>query len=293
MTCRRNSTRFLAALALLVFAGAVLCQSQTQASCSFTRFTVPSGSSMHGMNSYKTIVGEAVSADGMSGKGFVRYSGGNFTYFSAPNSTFTSFMARNDNGVNVGVYGTSSFAEGFMLSGSTFTKIVDPNSALPYGTQAMGINKWNTVVGSYSTASGTSHGFRRYSNGSYANLDYPGAQDTGAAGINDNGVVVGGFMGNGGSHGFAYHNGQWAQLDYPNSFGATSMMGISNAGVILGTYTAPEPPLYFLVVNGTFKVLSDPAATQIAFDAISPNGLLVGGETLTDGTSKAFIATCK
>lgn len=275
-----------------VLAAVPVCQAQSKASCTFTRFTL-SGSVPKGLNSYSTVVGQVPSSNGSGSKGFVRLSGGSVTYYSAPNVTYTTFTGRGDNGVNVGVYGNAGGTfEGFMLNGSTFTKIVDPNSAAPYGTRSTGINKYNTIVGYYATSNGTYHGFRRFSNGSYGNIDYPGGQFTQPNGINNSGMVAGSFSNGTGEHGFVFYNGKWATVDYPGSNGTTQALGISDAGVVLGVFTANEPYTYFLDQSGTFKVISDSSASSLTVVGMAPNGLVVGTES-RNGSQSNFVARCQ
>src|SRR5947207_2879869 len=78
-----------------------------------------------------------------------------------------------------------------------------------FGTALARINKWNTIVGWYGDAQNVVHGFKRYSNGSFVNLDFPGGQGTFLSGLNDNGMIVG----SSGGHGVMYYKGKWAMLD--------------------------------------------------------------------------------
>jgi hypothetical protein len=280
------------ALVLVLALPAALAQ--TQASCSFKLFLLnPSGKNLvpHGINDYTTVVGQA-SGD----QGFTRFANGGITYYSVPNSASTYFADRNDSGINVGVYSTqsnSTIAKGFMLQGSTFTSIVHPKAVL--GTTLTGINKYNSTVGWYLDSAEFSHGFKRYSNGSFVNLDYPGAQNTLATGINDSGTVVGWTSDNIGASGFIYHNGQWAQLNYGNTH-TTQVYGISNANVIVGVSTSSEPSTSFLYENGAFKVISYPNSFSTQVAGISANGMITGTIILNnnDPTSgRGFTATCK
>jgi probable HAF family extracellular repeat protein len=67
-------------------------------------------------------------------------------------------------------------------------------------TTATGINSQGQVVG-YFHQGGITHGFLRSSDGSsYTILDVPGATNTLAWGINDNGLIVGFYADN--NHGF-------------------------------------------------------------------------------------------
>lgn len=285
-------------IGMLTIAGVLLssipfCQAQSQASCTFTRFNVSPNATPIGINSFSTVVGRLTSTNGSTAKGFIRYSGGGVNYYSAPNVTYSFFTARSDAGVAVGIYGNPGGTfEGFMLNGSTFTPIVDPNSGAPYGTRTTGINKWNTIVGYYATSTGTYHGFRRYSNGSYGDLNYPGGQFTQPNGINNSGMVAGSYSNSTGEHGFVYYKGQWATVDYPGSNGTTQALGISDAGVILAVTTANEPYTYFLDESGTFKVISDSSSSSFEVDGIGPSGLIIGSESLPNGSTNQFIARC-
>ncbi len=156
----------------------------------------------------------------------------------------------------------------------------------PYSTRALGINKYNSIVGSYlDPATGTSRGFKRYSNGSFVGLNYPGAQATYPWSINDGGAVVGTYANASGVlHGFLYYNGKWATLDYTLS-PSVNLLGISNAGVVLGSN--------FLYANGKFKLLPNvPNSTWTDFFAIAPGGLISGSAIFSDGTH-GFTAACQ
>lgn len=261
-----------------------IIQAQTQASCTFKLFQLNSSSSTHpvtngvnGVNDFGTVVGEADFAN--TGRAFVRYSGGGVTYFDAPNSVTTLFNARNNQGVSVGDYrdqlSLSSLSSGFMLSGSNFTSFDHPRSV--GGTHATGINKYNSVVGWYADSNGYGHGFKRWSNGSIINVDYPNTLATFVYGINGQGAVVGSYFDFGAAlpHGFIYHGGQWATLDYPNTPG-TELSGISDAGVIIGHARTLTSAQSFLYIKGTFKLINVPNSTMTEARGISSGGLITG-----------------
>jgi hypothetical protein len=142
-----------------------------------------------------------------------------------------------------------------------------------------------------SRVNGSFHGFKRYSNGSFIDLDFPVADlsvphGTSPAGINDSGVIVGSYSDDLSGpvvHGFIYHNGQWAKLDAPNSPVITVLRGISNAGVIVAFAGVNS----YLYANGTFKLINVPNSVFTEVDGIAPGGL-VTGRTATKG----FTATC-
>ena len=306
MTSSHRSLCFSLTLSVLLLAmTTVTAQSQTQASCQFKLFQLPqdiAASSPNGINDYSTVVGLAVDFGGGE-RGFTRSSGGVIRYYSAPNSqptyrSYTYFTARNDSGVTVGNYAanfTGAVQKGFMLSGSNFTSIAFPKAV--EATYANGINKWSTVAGYYidTIGIGNAHGFKRFSNGSFMTLNYPGAQQTFATGINDNGAIVGYYClsCNAARHGFIYFKGQWANLNYPKAT-VTNLNGISDAGVIIGRSNTTKHGTAFLYDNGVFKVIAVPNSFSTSANGISANGLITGTTSL-DGTLtgwRGFIATC-
>jgi probable HAF family extracellular repeat protein len=268
-----------------------MARAQIQASCTFKvfpfNFTVRSGET--NVNDWGTVVGEAINPGKTPPytKAFVRYSGGGTSYFSAPGALTTKFNARNNKGVSVGEYSDASNQYfGFMLQGPTFIPIEYPGKTS--GLRPNGINKFGSIVGTYlDNSSGTPRGFKRYSNGGFIRLDYPGAQSTYPMGINDNGVVVGWYNNfDSVTHGFIYSGGKWATLDKPMAT-STQLDSISNAGVIAG--------FDFIYANSTFITISVPNSSWTGFLNISPLGLITGQTAFSSnpGTSYGFTATCQ
>jgi hypothetical protein len=283
--------RSLLALAIaFTVCSASLSYSQSQASCTFNLFKAPG--QVNGVNDFRTTVGQSSSNGQLA---FIRYSGGTVSYFSPPNAASTALTARNDGGVSVGFYSTqgstSNIAKGFILQGSTFTSFVHPKAV--WGTRITGINKYNSTVGWYLDSAEKEHGFKRFSNGGLAALDYPGSQGTDPAGINDYGTVAGSFSNTSGEHGFIFHSGSWAQVDYPGSNGQTQLVGISNASVVVGFSTLQEPYVSFLYANGAFKVISVPNSFSTNVTGVSAKGVISGNVAYNSGASGAFTATCK
>ena len=271
---------------------ASLSYSQTQATCTFNLFQTPG--QVNGVNDFGTTVGQESATPQ---QGFIRYSGGGFFYFTANIALGTAFMARNDSGVSVGTYTTqgsgSNTTKGFILKGlTTFTSFTHPKSV--WGTHFSGINKYNSIVGWYLDSAENAHGFKRYSNGSLAAINFPGAsQGTTPAGINDYGTVAGSFQDSNGQHGFVYHAGTWAKVDYPGSNGQTQLVGISNGNVVVGFSTIQEPYISFIYANGVFKTISAPNTFNTIVTGVSANGIISGNIAFNSGGSSAFTATCK
>lgn len=114
------------------------------------------------------------------------------------------------------------------------------------------------------------------------------------AGLNNNGWVVGTFIGSAQSnHGFVYRNGNFAKLDYPGA-GNTNLTGVSDAGVIVGNAGTSSGPRSFMHKNGTFKIIADPNLPPSATIVwgISAGGIITG-EAIKSGNWHGFTATCQ
>jgi hypothetical protein len=260
-----------------------IAQAQTQASCTFHEFTLPSTPQIFvtGVNDSGTVVGYAFFGKAGQFTAFIHYAGGGTTYWLPSGSTSSRFGGRNDGGVTTGTYrDASNHWHPFLRIGSTTTPISTPSSGPPAG-----INKYNSLVGSYSDSNGNSHGYKRYSDGNTIHLNYPGATGTLAQGINDGGGIVGFYDGtDGNEHGFIYDSNQWATLQYPTAPQSTELFGISNANEIVGQGQSHA----FLYKNGTFKNIVAPGSNQTQVRAIAPGGLIAGMADLTHG----FLASC-
>jgi probable HAF family extracellular repeat protein len=296
--------RRILAIAVLIAASSVVSQAQKQASCTFNLFqlnpTNPINPSTqpNGVTDKATVVGQA-SFQSTPTEGFIRYPDGTVRYYSAPNAAATYFTDRNVNAISIGVYSTKgardNIAKGFMLNGKDFTSIEHPKSV--WGTHVQGINKWNTVVGWYLDRNETPHSFKRLSNGTFVTLSYPGPGETGLAGINDNGMIVGNHSDAraGIGDGVVYYNGKWATLNYPGPLGTTALFGVSDAGVIVGESSGTESETAFLYKNGIFKRIAVPSSFATQVQGISPDGLITGYVLLTgnENSQHGFTARCK
>src|ERR1700732_5297090 len=121
-------TMSLMASVLLLIA-AMPSFAQTQASCTFTYFAMPSGYNAsvepNGINHAGTAVGQASSTT--KWKGFIRHSNSAGTLFGFPKSNATFLTKINLNGTSVGYYtiGNSSPppAAGLILTSSSFATL--------------------------------------------------------------------------------------------------------------------------------------------------------------------------
>ena len=150
-------------------------------------------------------------------------SGGTYTPLNYPGAVWSAVWGINDAGTIVGSYLMSyspgsnpnsccfSGAEGFSLSGGTYTSLNYPGALYTY---AYGINDAGTIVGYYEK-DGTTSGFS-LSGGTYTSLNYPGASYTFAQGINDAGTIVGYYWDAGGrAHGFSLSGTTYSGINLP------------------------------------------------------------------------------
>jgi len=116
-----------------------------------------------------------------------------FTPINIPRAISTVANGINNAGVIVGTYQDSNHAyHGYILDGSNVTTLDDPNGTNTE-TGHCNLSGALQVVGSYTNSAGKSVGFL-YSNGVYTDIPGPaGAVSSFANGINDDGVIVGGY----------------------------------------------------------------------------------------------------
>jgi len=194
------------------------------------------------------IVGSyGVSSSGEQGFKLV---GKTYTTIDYPGATLTTANGINKSGDIVGYQYSGGTGHGFLLSKAVFTSIDVPGAV---GTDAYGINNAGEIVGVYYNDDGSSHAFLLQS-GTFTTIDYPGAYPQNyAAGINDQGEIVGGYgevttingLTYSWEHAYIYRNGQFTNADVP--FGppaATQPFSISNNGVIVGEYVDNSGTVY-------------------------------------------------
>jgi hypothetical protein len=163
--------------------------------------TPAGGTAAFSINDSGAIVGEYGDAHGVS-HGFV-YRHGRFTTIDDPHASTapgagTFAIGINNLGVIDGVYVDSrGLFHSFIDRGGKFTTIDDPHASTApgAGTFAATINDLGAVTGFYVGAHGASQGFV-YRHGVFTTIDDPAAAagTTKASGINDRGVIVGGYQ---------------------------------------------------------------------------------------------------
>jgi uncharacterized membrane protein len=199
-----------------------------------------------GINKSGTIVGTySPSGTSIESHGFT-FKGTTYKSFDFPGSTYTNPYNINVSGDIVGIYANANLVpHAFLLHKGTFTSF-----DAPYGqvlTAPYAISKKGTIVGIYQLPQdGTNHGFV-LDNGTYTQVDFPGAVSTDLNGINDVGDIVGDYTLDGSTyHAFLLQSGTFTSFDVPFPgaplVGAT---GINNNGQIIGTYGANDNTTFY------------------------------------------------
>jgi probable HAF family extracellular repeat protein len=142
---------------------------------------------------------------------------------------------------------------------------IDAPGASGEGTVVVGINSKSQIVGYFPDNTGAFHGFL-YTNGSFIQINVPGAAFTEAYGINNKGQIVGAFFPTGTfSQGFFYSGGSFSEIDVPGAVN-TDPKGINDRGQIVGNFTSGDVEHGFvehgfLYTDGIFTQIDVPDAT--------------------------------
>jgi probable HAF family extracellular repeat protein len=196
----------------------------------FTTLTFPGVviNGADGITASGAIVG-GYSIPGVSEIGFL-LSGGTFTNIFVPGSTLTGPGSVSPSGTIVGIYDTPLRRFSFLYKDGVYT-------TLPFGPNFVpqGINDQGQIVGSNS---GTGPGFLLDPNGNSTTINFPGALNTFANGINNLGDIVGYYYDGRTTHGFLMDPaGNFTSFDVPEaSPPGTLPFAINDAGEIVGFY---------------------------------------------------------
>ena len=211
---------------------------------SYQKIVVPGSANddcANGVNKDGTIVGLYVDASGIY-HGW-QLTGATFSTINVPfqGAVDTVPNAINDSGEIVGNWdGGNTTGAGFTLINGTYTSILYPGTSF---TDVWTVNSKGDLGGDYYDANNVLHGMTDIA-GVFSTLDPPGSIYTFIQGLDDHDNAVGWFCtttecehyGNPGEQGFLYSGGNFTIFNYPGAV-ATYLLGINNAGVLLGIYT--------------------------------------------------------
>jgi probable HAF family extracellular repeat protein len=227
---------------------------------------------------------------------------GRYIPFEAPDPRVQIFPTGiNNRGEIVGEYIIASRKESIMLRDrrGRITSFDVPGAQ---GTEASDINDRGQIVGTYSedtpivndSARPRAYVLDRFGRGKFTRIDFPGARVTVAAGVNNRGQVVGGYLdGDGRPHGYRWEKGRFMTIDVPGSSG-TMAGDINDRGEMVGVFgDVPNDPIGatgvrgFLLSRGDFMTFDAPGVAFTQPSKINNRGQIVGS-TLSDAALADF-----
>ncbi len=165
-----------------------------------------------------------------------------FTSIDYPGATFTTAFGINNHGDIVGAYRIEPPRHALLIKAGQFIPLA-PTTILGINfSEARDINDRGDIVGQFIGDDGFFHGFL-LSKGVLTTLDFPGASQTSAFGINEFGTVVGAWdlLDADGNllaeHGFTWKNGAFTEVNFPGSVD-TAVLGINARGDFVGGWDA-------------------------------------------------------
>lgn len=229
----------------------------------------------------------------------VTFSSAQFTLTSIdyPGGTLTTVRGINNHGDIVGSYRITPPRHALLIQNGQFIPLAPETILGAYYSEAYKTNDRGDVVGVVQGDDGFLHGFL-LRDGVLTALDFPGANETLATGINESGTVVGYWNiydpdGNiSTQHGFIWKDGTFTDVTFPGAdvAGAT---GINARGDFVGAWSASiESPTgsAFVYSKGTFTSFDAPfpgvAGTQA--DDINAFGDIVGVYSDQSGMQHSF-----
>jgi uncharacterized membrane protein len=117
----------------------------------------------------------------------------------------------------------------------------------------------------------------------FTTIDYPGAWETYAHGINDNEQIVGDYYDFTGAHGFLLSEGIYSSINHPSG-GWTVATGINNNEDIVGRYQRGSSIVGFLLSGGIYTDIQYPGAGPTIPEDINNKGQVVGWYLGKEGT---------
>jgi probable HAF family extracellular repeat protein len=156
-------------------------------------------------------------------------------------------------------------------------------------TDLEGINAAGEVVGNYADSSGNLYCFT-LKKGKYNFLRAPGASQTNCWAINKAGDVVGNTVTGTAQYAFVHAKGKFTILQVPNSSGGAIAFGISDTGVVVGTYADSNNNQHgFIYSAGTYQSFDAPGAAATVGISINTKGLMTVGAYDADSNYTTYL----
>ncbi|GEM_PF-571664 len=124
----------------------------------------------------------------------------------------------------------------------------------------------------------------------FTSIDYPGATNTAAFGVNDSGHTVGQYKdAEGNIHAFFHDGTSFTALDYPGAAG-TVAFDLNNSDGVVGYYEDAEGNIHALFYDGTtFTSFDYPGAAMTFASGVNDSNGVVGWYEDTEGNSHGFL----
>lgn len=220
-----------------------------------------------------------------------------YTSFDVPGGTNTRAFGINSFGQVVGRFDdVNGVAQGFLRHpGGRFETLSVPGAAL--GTWAQDINDFGDVVGRYFDADNNSHGFV-LRNGVYQPIDFPGALETTARGIDNLGRITGNYFACTSdscipSHpdpleiGFVLDRAGFHTIFFPGADSTDVWDEV--LGTRVGDWSDLEGNVFgYVERGGVFTNVNVPASSSTSIRGINVFGVLVGVFGDADGNLHGF-----
>jgi len=210
------------------------CHAYEYSSGNFAYFDYPGADSTFafGINDSGLIAGAYELDGGLFTSGFV-YDGTNYTIFNFAGVPQTFLRDINNSGQMVGLAGVSgAYIFGFRVANGKASELVLPSQydiVIGYAANNVG----NIAVSASDLTITYAYIYR---NGHFQQLNFPGASDTAATGINDAGIVVGWYAKPSQLNSYAFNGRTYLQLAYPGAM-QTIASKVNKSGRIVGSYT--------------------------------------------------------
>lgn len=168
-----------------------------------------------------------------------------FTSLDFPGGTLTTARGINNQGEIVGAYRITPPRHAMLIHAGNYIPLAPTSILGTHFSEAFKMNDSGEVVGEFNGDDGFTHGYL-LNGGNVTTLDFPGASDTVAFGLNESGTVVGSWdlvdsAGNViASHGFTWKDGIFSEVDFPGA-ADTSVIGINAAAIWLDNGTPARP----------------------------------------------------
>jgi uncharacterized membrane protein len=262
----RNHGKTFSLLMSVCFIAATATAFAQSGKCSFQKLSFPppaTNGTPVALNDLGGIAGTFLDSKNVA-HGFLLYQG-RLTTFMFPGSTGTSVSDMSRNGIIVGGYSTKDGkGHAYMVHAGGFRTITlpgFPNSDLT----VTGVNSNGDVVGTINSDTLPVNGFLLH-NGKVTILSFPGADVTQPTSINDEGVVVGGYLVQfvNSNPAFMWKDGVFSNIKPPDSIPEPFVFAnkISNSGVVVGSYQPESGGNGFALENGTYTKIDAPAGFE-------------------------------